>query len=166
MHRRIYLDFHPENDLSRVNQLRSQLLGSASEQAGFFDPKEYEQLLRQDKQTIRRLVRERIADTAVTLILIGTETASQPFVQLGIEESIANQNGFVGIHIHAMDDALGAPSPSGPQPILPAEIAFPCYVWDWDLDRLQQEIEAAGRRADRLRAWASAARPAGGSLPP
>jgi hypothetical protein len=166
MNRRIYLDFDLENDLWRVDQLRSQLLGPAADQAGFFDPKEYEELLRQDTDALRQRIAERIAGTSVTLILIGTESASRPFVQLGIEESIAHQNGFVGIHIHAMDDELGAPSQSGPQPTLPAELAFPCYVWDWDLDRLQQEIEAAGRRADRQRARVSAARLAGGSSQP
>jgi hypothetical protein len=166
MTRRIYLNFHFENDLWRVNQLRAQMIGSMTNQVGFFDAHEYEQLLRQDKETIRRHIRERIADTSVTLILIGTETASRPFVRRGIEESIANQNGFVGIHIHAMDDEFGAPSQPGIVPLVPAEIPFPCYVWDWDLDRLQQEIEAAGRRADRLRSQMPAARHGGRSSQP
>ena len=50
--------------------------------------------------------------------------------------------------------------------LVPAEIPFPCYVWDWDLDRLQEEIEAAARRADRLRAQMPAARRGGGSSQP
>src|SRR6185295_14130421 len=107
---------------------------------------------------IRERIRERIEGSSVTLVLLGTETASRPFVQLGIEESIANKNGFVGIQIHGIDDQSGEPSASGPLPILPAGIAFPCYIWDWDLDRLQQEIDAAGRRADSLRAGSPSAR--------
>jgi hypothetical protein len=152
MTRRIYLNFHPEHDLWRVNQLRTELVGPATDQTGFFDPAEYAELLLRDKATIRQRIRERVAETSVTLLLLGSETASRPFVQIGIEESIANLNGFVGVQIHGIDDQSGEPSPSGPLPLLPAEIPFPCYVWDWDLDRLQQEIEAAGRRADRWRA--------------
>jgi MTH538 TIR-like domain (DUF1863) len=152
MNRRTYLAFHFENDLWRVNQIRAELEAPRSSQAGFLDEAEYGAALHQDKDTIRRLIRERVAGTSVTLVLIGSETASRPFVHLQIEASIANKNGFLGIHVHAIDDESGEPSASGPPPLLPAEIAFPCYVWDWDFERLQQEIEAAGQRSDRWRA--------------
>jgi hypothetical protein len=147
----VHLAFHVEHDLHRVNQIREQLVSGEIDATGFFDLAEYERLSRGDKTSLRQVIRERVAESSVTLVLIGTETASRPFVHLQIEESIANRNGFVGIQIHGIDDQSGEPSCSGPLPLLPAEIAFPCYVWDWDLERLHREIEAASRRADRWR---------------
>ena len=152
MTRRVFFSFDLESDLSRVDQIRNELVAADVDQAGFFDPAEYERVMRNDKGTIRRMIRERVAGTSVTLVLIGSDTASRPFVHLGIEESIANRNGFLGIHIHGIDDQDGECSYSGPRPILPAEVEFQSYIWDWDLENLRREIEAAGRRADRWRA--------------
>ena len=149
--RHVYFAFDLERDLHRVNQIRGQLAGPLVGQAGFFDAAEYAQLVRGDKASIRQAIRERVAGTSVTLVLIGAETASRPFVHLAIETSIANQNGFLGLHVHGVDDQDGKSDLHGPPPILPLEIAFPCDLWDWNLVRLQEEIEAAGRRADRWR---------------
>jgi hypothetical protein len=153
---RVFFCFHLEQDLWRVNQIRSQLKSAESTQAGFFDRAEYERLTRGDQETLRRSVRERIAGTSVTLVLIGSQTASLPFVQVELEESIANRNGLLGIHIHGVEDESGEPAPSGPSPLSLAGIEFPCSIWDWDLDRLQHEIEAASQRAERWRAEAQA----------
>jgi hypothetical protein len=149
---RIFFSFHLEQDLWRVNQIRNQLKCAESGQAGFFDPVEYGRWMREDKDTIRRRIRERIAGTSVTLVPIGSQTASRPFVQVEIEESIANRNGLLGIQIHGLEDESGEPSLSGAIPLVPPGLEFPCWIWDWDLERLQQEIEAASRRAERWRA--------------
>ena len=151
MPRRAFFTFDLEHDLSRVNQIRAQLGMADVHQVGFFDPGEYEVLLRRDKAAIRRAIRERVEGTSVTIVLIGSKTAALPFVEVVIAESIAQRNGLLGIHIHAMDDQEGQLSFAGPPPIIPAGIEFPCYLWDWDLERLAREIEAAGKRADRWR---------------
>ena len=149
--RHVYFAIDHERDLHRVNQIRGQLAGPDVGQAGFFDAAEYAELARGNKDSIRRAIRERVAGTSVTLVLIGAETASRPFVHLAIEASIANQNGVVGIHVHGVDDQDGKSDLHGPPPNFPLEIAFPCDLWDRNLVRLQAEIEAAGRRADRWR---------------
>jgi hypothetical protein len=97
------------------------------------------------------VIRERLLDTSVTIVLIGSETASRPFVHLAIEESLANRNGLLGIRIHDIDGHDGKPGSSGPEPILPDDVAFPTYTWDWDLERLMREIDLAEKRADRWR---------------
>jgi hypothetical protein len=151
MTRRIFFSFHVESDLWRANQLRAHLLPADVHQVGFFDPQEYEALLRARKSTIGRVIRERLLDTSVTIVLIGSETASRPFVHLAIEESLANRNGLLGIRIHDIDGHDGKPGSSGPEPILPDDVAFPTYTWDWDLERLMREIDLAEKRADRWR---------------
>jgi hypothetical protein len=149
--RRVYFAFSFEQDLFRVNQIRSQIPAATFEQAGFFDPAEYERVSSGDKEATCRAIRERVAGTSVTLVLIGSDTAKRPFTHLGIEESIAHRNGLLGIYIHGMDDRDGGASLPGPAPVLPSSIEFPCYLWDWDLERLEREIELAGQRADRWR---------------
>ncbi len=151
MTRRAFFAFHFENDLSRVDQIRAELGAAEVHQVGFFDPAEYGALLRADKATIRRVIRERVEGTSVTIVLIGTGTASQPFVHVAVEESIAHRNGLLGIHVHALDDQDGQLSFAGPAPIVPAGVEFPCYTWDWDFERFAHEIELAGKRADRWR---------------
>jgi hypothetical protein len=149
--RRVFFCFHFEHDFWRVHELRRELGAAVAQQAGFFDPAEYEALLRRDKAAIARAIRERVAGSSVTLVLIGSETASRPVVALEIEESLANRNGFLGLHIQGQDEPAGEPSPLAPAPILPDEIEFPCFSWDGDLARVAGEIEAAGRRSDRWR---------------
>ena len=151
MTRRIFFSFHVESDLWRVNQLRAHLLTTDVHQVGFFDAQEYEALLHARKSTIGRVIRERLAGTSVTLVLIGSETASRPFVHLAIEESLANRNGLLGIRIHEIGGPNGGTALAGPEPILPRDVPFPTYTWDWDLERLNREIDLAGERADRWR---------------
>jgi hypothetical protein len=88
----------------------------------------------------------------VTIVLIGKETAERKWVQEEIELSIARKNGLLGIYIHHLPDISGDNSWfAGPDPAVPAGVAFPKYKWDKDLERFAAEIEAAGQRADRLR---------------
>lgn len=151
MTRRVFFSFHAESDLWRVNQLRAHLFATDVHQVGFFDTQEYEALLRARKSTIGRVIRDRLAGTSVTIVLIGSETASRPFVHLEIEESLANRNGLLGIRIHEIDGPDGKPAFSGPDPVLPFDVPFPTYTWDWDLERLRREIDLAGERAERWR---------------
>jgi hypothetical protein len=45
--------------------------------------------------------------TTVTVVLIGEKTAKRPWVRYEIEQSIARQNGLLGIEIHHLKDKDG-----------------------------------------------------------
>jgi hypothetical protein len=85
-------------------------------------------------------------------VLIGKATASRPWVKYEIEQSIARKNGLLGIYIHRLKDTNKRPASRGAKPAVPEGVDFPAYSWDKDLDRFREAIEAAGRRADALRA--------------
>ncbi len=119
--------------------------------AGFFDHSEYEAAKKKGKEEIKRLIRAKLTGTTVTVVLIGSETASRPYVQYEIQQSVGQKNGLLGIYIHHLEDQDGRTSYQGPKPTVPYGVEFPAYAWDKDLRKFAQEIEAAGKRADALR---------------
>ena len=151
MARRVYFAFHFENDIWRVNQIRNLNVVLGTDLAGFFDHSEYEEAKKKGEEEIKRLIRAKLTNTTVTVVLIGTETANRPYVKYEIAQSIARKNGLLGVYIHHLKDQAGQTSQRGPKPTVPSGIEFPTYDWDGDVKRFAREIEAAGKRSDALR---------------
>ena len=154
MARRVFFSFHFEKDIWRANQVRNANVVAGTDAAGFFDHSEYEDAKNKGEEAVKRLILRHLDNTTVTVVLIGTETASRPWVRYEIDQSIARKNGLLGIYIHHLKDPNdpNVTTPRGPKPSVPAGIDFPAYDWDADLDRFRKEIEAAGKRSDSLRA--------------
>ena len=152
MARRVFFSFHHENDIWRANQVRNVNVVAGSHLAGFFDYSEYEDADKNGKDGIRRMILRHLEGTTVTVVLIGAKTASRPWVKYEIAQSIAHKNGLLGIYIHHLKDPNKPPASRGAKPAVPRGVDFPAYDWDKDLDRFRKEIEAAGKRADALRA--------------
>ncbi len=151
MARRVFFSFHYDNDIWRANQVRNSNVVVGTDVAGFFDHSEYEEAKKKGSDGIRRMILKHLDNTTVTLVLIGTGTASRPWVKYEIEQSIARNNGLLGVYIHHLKDKNGQISLRGPKPIVPWNVELPAYDWDRDLDRFRREIEAAGKRSDTLR---------------
>lgn len=151
MARRVFFSFHFERDIFRVNQVRNCNVVAGVDRAGFYDHSEYEEAKRKGDEEIKRLIRDRIRGTSVTVVLIGAQTADRPFVQYEIQQSIVNRNGLLGIHIHHLRTPLSLSDFPGRRPFVPTGVAFPCYDWDGNLQNFAQQIELAGRRADQWR---------------
>ena len=54
-----------------------------------------------------------LANSTVTVVLIGSRTSVRPLVQYGIEESVKRGNGLLGIRIHHLKDHMGRISAAG-----------------------------------------------------
>ena len=152
MARRVFFSFHFEKDIWRANQVRNANVVAGTDAAGFFDHSEYEDAKNKGEEAVKRLILRHLDNTTVTVVLIGEETASRPWVRYEIAQSIARKNGLLGVHIHHLKDQNGFTTARGVKPSVPAGIDFPAYDWDADLDRFRKEIEAAGKRSDSLRA--------------
>jgi len=99
------------------------------------------------------MILKNLKDTTVTVVLIGKETASRPWVKYEIEQSIARKNGLLGIYIHHLKHSDKDYSFfRGAKPAVGWGVEFPAYDWDKDLERFRREIEAAGKRGDTARA--------------
>lgn len=152
MARRVFFSFHYDKDVFIANQVRMQNVVAGSDVAGFFDHSEYQEAKKQSDEGIRRMILKHLQNTTVTVVLIGSETASRPWVKYEIDQSIARKNGLLGIFIHHLTAPNQPISLRGAKPTVPWNIEFPAYDWDKDLDRFRREIEAAGKRADAFRA--------------
>ncbi len=151
MARRVFFSFHYDNDVWRANQVRQSNVVAGSDQAGFFDHSEYDEAKRNAAEGIRRMILRHLNNTTVTVVLIGSSTASRPWVKYEVEQSIARKNGLLGIYIHHLDDPNRPNSGRGPKPWVPLGMEFPAYEWYKDLDQFCHEIEAAGRRSEAQR---------------
>jgi MTH538 TIR-like domain (DUF1863) len=151
MARHVFFSFHYDGDIWRANQIRSSNVVSREDIAGFFDPSEYEEAKRRGQEGIQRLIQRHLENCSVTVVLIGAQTASRPWVKYQIEQSIAQKNGLLGLYIGHMRDESGRTPSQGLKPMVPPGVEFPAYSWDRDLDRFAREIEAAGKRSDALR---------------
>jgi MTH538 TIR-like domain (DUF1863) len=151
MARRVFFSFHHDNDIFRANQVRNSNVVIGADVAGFFDHSEYEDAKKKGQAAIQKMIDRHLDGTSVTVVLIGTNTAERPWVKYEIQQSIARNNGLLGIQIHHLTDHYGRPSYAGPTPVVPANVPFPVYAWDRDVARFSREIEAAGKRADAAR---------------
>jgi len=154
MARRVFFSFHYDNDIWRANQVRNANVVAGSDVAGFFDHSEYEEAKKKGKEGIERMINGNLKNTSVTVVLIGEHTAERPWVRYEIKQSIAQNNGLLGIYIHHLKNQNGE---SGfafllpTKPSVPSGVEFPAYNWDGDLDRFRKAIEEAGKRSDALR---------------
>ena len=122
MARRVFFSFHFENDIWRANQIRNLNVIAGTDAAGFFDHSEYEEEKKKGDDEIKRMIRNKLDNTSVTIVLIGSETADRPYVQYEIEQSIIRKNGLVGIYIHNLKDQGGKTSWQGIKPAVPGGI--------------------------------------------
>ncbi len=154
MARRVYFAFHFERDIWRANIVRNCNVVLGCDDAGFFDHSEYEEAKRKSPEAIRRLIRQRISGTSVTVVLIGQDTWLRDWVRFEVEESLKNNNGLVGVHIHTIPDPRTKETTlPGYPPAVPSGISFPTMTWqpgsyNASVARLRAMIDAAGRRAD------------------
>ena len=159
MARRTFFSFHYDNDVWRANQVRMSNVVLGTDRAGYFDHSEYEDAKRAGALGIQRMILRHLENTTVTVVLIGRDTATRPWVQYEIAESIKRKNGLLGIYIHHLRDPnqlstisiLGQMMPPL-KPAVPPLVEFPAYSWDpQNVSGFAQLIEAAGQRADRMR---------------
>lgn len=152
MARRVYFAFHFERDIFRINQVRNSNVVAGVDRAGFYDHSEYLEAKKKGDQEIRRLILSKLEGTSVTVVLIGHETASRPWVQFEIAESIKRGNGLLGVFVHHLVDhqrTADSVYPLPPSPVVPAGTECPLILWTGDLSGFSAAIEAAGARADR-----------------
>ncbi|MDP2405902.1 MAG: TIR domain-containing protein [Hydrogenophaga sp.] len=80
----------------------------------------------QTPDKIRKWIDEQLVGTTVTVVLIGNETSTRPYVKYEIERSVARGNGLLGVYIHNMKDMEGQTDAKGSNP-LPA--GYKTYDW-------------------------------------
>ena len=155
MGRRVYFSYDHDGDMGRADQIRSSNAVANPDMEGFFGPAEYAEAAKQGQKAIQDLIERHLQNTSVTVVLIGADTAKDPWVKYEIDRSIEQKNGLFGIYIGHLRDVNGRTPTQGLKPPVPSGVEFPAYSWNGDPDRFVREILAAGKRADALRMRAS-----------
>jgi hypothetical protein len=162
MARRVFFSFHHSGDVWRAGQVRNSWVTQDRESAGFWDGAAWEAVKKKDIATVQRWIDEQMKGTSVTVVLIGTDTATRPHVNYEIAESHRLGKGLLGIYVHNMKDSNGNTAAKGSNPfanhyglkdgrqVLLSEI-YPTYDWVIDDGRknMGDWIETAARKAGR-----------------
>ena len=139
MARRVYFAFD-YRDVFAVNQIRrsGQFVGVAV--AGFADASQWEALKNKSDLAIQRAIDASLTNTSVTVVCVGSRTASRRWVKYELRESIARGKGILGVYL---------PGHAGhPKPVELDRAGAPLYRWN--PDRFSAWIEAAAIKAGRL----------------
>lgn len=101
---RVFFSFHYDNDITRSMTVRNSWVTQGKEAAGFIDKAAFEQIKRQGDDSVHRWIDKQLEGTSVTVVLIGSETLSRPFVQYEICKSLQKGNAVIGVHINGIRD--------------------------------------------------------------
>jgi hypothetical protein len=118
MARRVFFSFHYERDIWRANVVRNSWVTQDREAAGFWDASLWEEAKKKGDAAIKQMIDDALRNTSVTAVLIGTETASRPYVKYELIQSYNKtpRNGMLGVYIHGIKDINGRTDPKGPNP--------------------------------------------------
>lgn len=116
MARRTFFSFHYERDIWRSCVVRNSWITQDREAAGFFDASLWEEAKKKGDDAIKRLIDAGLKNTTVTVVLVGTATASRPYVKYEIDESLKRGNGLLAVYIHGIKDKDGKTDTKGKNP--------------------------------------------------
>jgi hypothetical protein len=113
MARHVFYSLHYDADRSRVGSILASGALVANTEA---KPDEWAKLKRSGDFAIQRWIDNQLRGRSCTVVLIGADTASRPWVHHEIKRSHELGLGLLGIHVHALKDAHGRQSSKGPSP--------------------------------------------------
>lgn len=113
MGRRVFFSFHFANDYWRTQQVRN--IGAIEGQS-LCTANAWEELKRKGTASIENWIDDNMRGKSCVVVLVGSETASRPWVQREIVKGWEAGKGVVGIRIHNLLDSSGRPSFSGSNP--------------------------------------------------
>jgi hypothetical protein len=121
--RKIYLSYNAEADYFRMLTLlqsgMSRYLRNAT-----LHPTDWVHLQKRGEDAVHRWVNEQLQGSTVTVVLIGRDTVSCPYVLHEIRQSWLRGNALLGIHIHDLGDQHNRSHP------LPGDNPFDLFTVD------------------------------------
>jgi hypothetical protein len=114
--RRTFFSFHFQKDIWRANVVRNAQAVDAVARWPFADASLWEESAKKSDEAIHKMIDTALIGTSVTVVLIGSETASRKFVKYEITQSKARGNGLLGVRIHNIENQHGLGSIAGPVP--------------------------------------------------
>ena len=117
--------FSHDLDEPRADVVREYWLAQPGhEEAGFYDALTWGDATLAGPATIKRLLAGALADTSVTCVLIGPQTAGRRWVRYEIIESIQRRNLLVGVRISGIPDKAQKTVTAGKNPFEELAVAI------------------------------------------
>jgi hypothetical protein len=114
MARKVFFSFHYERDAQRAAIVRNHAVTKEhDEAAGYVDKAAWESIERQGAAAIKKWIADQLKGTSVTIVLVGPETDSRPWVKYELQESYAKGNGLLAVTLHNLKDFNGNTDRSG-----------------------------------------------------
>lgn len=122
----VFYSFHYRRDIFRVQRIAN--IGALDGQA--LNRQEWEQVKRGGKSVIEKYIDGEMAYKRAVVVLVGTETASRPWVLYEIRKAWNDKKPIVGIRINGLVDtpAGGSVDPAGPNPFAKITLETPAFL--------------------------------------
>jgi len=148
MARKVFFSFHYDRDAWRVAQVRNSNVISGYEKNPFYDKAGWESIKRQGDQAIKDWIEKQLNGTSVTVVLIGKETSTRPWVKYEIKRSIELGKGLMGIDISKIKNKEGNTDTTRENPL---PLGYKKYLWNNENGRenLGRWIEEAAKKAGK-----------------
>lgn len=106
MARQTFFSFRYKKDNWRAGIVRNSWVTKDKEKvaAGFFDSAEWEEVKKKTDSAIEKWIDGQLKGTSVTVVLIGSDTASKKWINYEITSSYKKGNGLLGIYVHQLKD--------------------------------------------------------------
>ena len=137
MKRQVFYSFHYSKDVMRVQQIRNMGVIDGNPPAS---PNEWEQVKRTGDRAIEKWIDDNMKYRSCVIVLIGSETASRPWVQYEIKKAWKEGKGLFGVYIHNLRDPRSGICMKGANPFSQFTLndqnfstIVPCYdpnPWD------------------------------------
>ncbi len=139
MARKVFFSFHYA-DILLVSQIRnSWRIRPGADTQPFHDKAEWERIKKQSPSTIQSWIDTQLKGSSITVVLVGAETSSRPWVKYEIESSIAQKKGIIFIDLGGMTTTQGYSYRSGSSPST------------WTLNRTGQPLSSYYRTYNWIR---------------
>lgn len=93
----VFYSFHFNNDVMRVHQIRN--IGALDGNAPV-SPNDWERLKRSGDSAVKRWIDENMRYKRCLIVLVGSQTASRPWVRYEIEKAWNDGKAVIGVYIH------------------------------------------------------------------
>ena len=113
MARCVFFSFHFDKDFWRTQQVRNM---GAIEGQSLCTPNAWEEVKRKGSASIEKWIDDNLKGKTCVVVLVGSQTASRPWVQTEIAKGWNAGKGVLGIRIHNLLDHSGSPSTAGANP--------------------------------------------------
>jgi hypothetical protein len=116
MARRVFFSFNYERDFWRATIVRDSWVNKERQAVGFWDASLWVEAKKRGDEIIKKMILKELEQTSVTVVLIGAETANNPWVNLAIVESYKQNHGLMAVYIDKISDPKGNVGTHGDNP--------------------------------------------------